>query len=120
MAIQQLQHFHGALVTPSDTLTLQQQFSTHKRYSCVYVGVGGNVRVLTEGGDDVTFTNIPDGSFVPVHIKKVFATGTTASSIIAVDMSLPEGVTCYTTESWELITPVVWEGWDTHWNDCNK
>jgi len=118
MAIQQLQHFHGALVTPSDTLTLQQQLSTSNRSTCLYIGVGGNVRVLTIGGDDVTFTNIPDGSFIPVHIKKVFDTGTTASSIIALDMSLPEGATCYITESWELITPVVWESWTDQWNVC--
>jgi len=118
MPTQQLQHFQGALVYPSDTETLQQQLSTSNKSTCLYVGVGGNVRVLTAGGDDVTFYSVPGGSFVPVHVNKVFATGTTASSIIALDMTGGSSDGCYSTDLWELITPVVWEAWDTHWDSC--
>lgn len=51
---------------------------------CVlYVGNTGNLRVLTSGGADLTFVGIPAGSFVPVQVKRVFATGTTATDIIA-------------------------------------
>ena len=50
---------------------------------CVlYIGVSGNLRVQTSGGDIVTFTNMPIG-FVPVQVIQVLATGTTASGIIA-------------------------------------
>lgn len=55
-----------------------------KNQGCVlYVGVGGSVRVLTIGGDDVTFQNLNNGQFVPVEIVKVFSTGTTATGLIA-------------------------------------
>jgi hypothetical protein len=55
-----------------------------KNEGCVlYVGAAGNVRVLTHGGDDVVFTNILAGTFIPVQVLKVFSTSTTASNIIA-------------------------------------
>lgn len=51
---------------------------------CVlYVGNTGNVRVLTVGNDDVTFVGIPAGAFVPVQVKRVFDTNTTATDIVA-------------------------------------
>jgi len=51
---------------------------------CVlYVGGFGDVRVLTAGGDDVTFVGINGGTFVPVQVLRVFATNTTATSIVA-------------------------------------
>ncbi len=51
---------------------------------CVlYVGVAGNVKVTTAGGDDVTFTGVLAGSFIPVQVLKVFATDTTSTDIIA-------------------------------------
>jgi hypothetical protein len=117
MPTQSLQHYHGALVYPSDTETLQEALATSNKTSCLYIGVGGDVRVLTAGGDDVTFYGLPSGSFVPVHVAKVFATGTTASSIIALDMVGGSGDGCYSSDVWELIG-VLWEDWDTHWNDC--
>ena len=51
---------------------------------CVlYVGNTGNLRVLTTSNADLTFVGIPAGSFVPVQVKRVFATDTTATDIIA-------------------------------------
>ena len=55
-----------------------------KNEGCVlYIGISGNIRVLTHGGDDVVFANVLGGTFLPVQILKVFATNTTASNIIA-------------------------------------
>lgn len=119
MAIQQLQHAHGTLVYPSDTETLQEDLSTSNRTTCLYVGIGGDVRVLTAGGDDVTFYGLPSGSFVPVWVTKVFATGTTAASILAVDMGPGSGANCYSTDVWQDIN-IFWENFDTFWNSCNK
>ncbi len=52
--------------------------------SCVlYVGTGGNLRVITAGGQDVTFNGILGGTFLPVQVLKVFQTGTTATNLIA-------------------------------------
>jgi hypothetical protein len=55
-----------------------------KTEPCVlYVGSKGTLRVTTSSGDEVTFVNIQDGSFIPVQVLKVFSTGTTASNIVA-------------------------------------
>lgn len=62
----------AALVTTSDTVN----FSTP---SVVYVGGGGNVRVLTAQGSDVVFSNVNPGTWIPVQVLRVFATNTTAT-----------------------------------------
>ena len=49
----------------------------------LYVGGAGNLKVLTVGGDEVTLTAVPVGTFVPVNVLRVFATGTTATNIVA-------------------------------------
>ena len=50
---------------------------------CVlYVGVAGNLEVTTIGGSKVTFSNMPVG-FVPVQVKKLWQTGTTAKDVVA-------------------------------------
>jgi hypothetical protein len=49
----------------------------------LYVGVAGDVDVITAGGDEVTFTGVLAGSFIPVQVTRVKATSTTASGIIA-------------------------------------
>jgi len=49
----------------------------------LYVGVAGDVDVITAGGDEVTFTGVLAGSFIPVQVTRVKDTSTTASGIIA-------------------------------------
>ena len=49
----------------------------------LYVGVAGDVDVITAGGDEVTFTGVLAGSFIPVQVTRVKATSTSASGIIA-------------------------------------
>ena len=51
---------------------------------CVlYVGQGGAVSVITEGGDDVVFGGVPGGTFFPVQVLKVKSDYTAASEILA-------------------------------------
>ena len=69
----------AAAVTPSDAVDL----TTYAK--ALYVGAAGNVRVLTVGGEDadaVTFANHPVG-WLPVQVRRVLATGTTATQIVA-------------------------------------
>jgi|TARA_B110000503_G_scaffold76601_1_gene118079 hypothetical protein len=71
-------------VTANDTIN-----TTTNLGGCIlYVGGTGNVKVLMAGktqlGDAVTFTNIPDGTFLPIVVDYVLATGTTATAIIGV------------------------------------
>lgn len=41
------------------------------------------LKVTTAGGDVVTFYNPPEGSFLPVQVKKVFRNGTNVSDVLA-------------------------------------
>lgn len=51
---------------------------------CVlYVGGAGNVRVLTSSNADLTFVGIAAGTFMPVQVKRVYSTDTTATDIVA-------------------------------------
>lgn len=49
----------------------------------IFVGNGGDVVVVSVEGEAETFENVPDGSILPVICKRVNATGTTASGLIA-------------------------------------
>ena len=64
----------AAAVTPSD--------STQIYASALYVGGAGNVSVVTEGDDTVTFTGVQAGSMLVLRIKQVRSTSTTATNIV--------------------------------------
>lgn len=64
----------AAAVTPSD--------STQIYASALFVGGAGNVSVVTEGDDTVTFTGVQAGSMLVLRIKQVRATSTTATNIV--------------------------------------
>lgn len=49
----------------------------------LWIGTGGNVRVLTEKGQDVLFKNVADGTMLPVRATRVYATNSTAADILA-------------------------------------
>ena len=86
MAYQKLQVQRAAVVTPSDTVNIPYVGGdgTTPSWPCVlYIGGSGNIRVQTEGGDDVVFTGVLAGTFLPVNVVRVFATNTTATNIVA-------------------------------------
>lgn len=50
---------------------------------CVlYVGIGGDLDIITAGGDQVTLLNVPSGTFLPIQVTKVREFGS-ADNIIA-------------------------------------
>lgn len=52
----------------------------------LYVGGGGTVTVImptATAGDTVPFVAVPAGSILPISAQRVMATGTTATSIVA-------------------------------------
>lgn len=67
---------HLLSITPSDGSNLS--------HACraIYVGVTGDVKVTTVDGDTVTLVGVAAGSFHPIHVIKVFATGTDATDIV--------------------------------------
>lgn len=50
----------------------------------LYVGASGDVKVDMEDGTTVTFTSLSAGVIHPIRAKRVYSTGTTATSILGV------------------------------------
>lgn len=64
-------------ITPSDTTIIRPTLG-------IYVGVAGDVKVDMQDGSTVTFTGLAAGMFHGISVKRVYATGTTATGILAV------------------------------------
>ena len=64
-------------ITTSDTVNLQN-------VAIVYVGGAGNIKVTTANGDVVTFNGLNAGTVLPVQVLRVWATGTTATTLIGI------------------------------------
>jgi hypothetical protein len=81
---QKLQAGRAAAVTPSNTVDIPSITGGTSNNGCVlYVGGAGDLTVDTVGGDAVTFVAVPAGSFIPVQVTRVYASGTSATSIVA-------------------------------------
>ena len=86
MAYQKLQISRAAAVTPSDStniLSVSTQNGSGNNGCVLYVGGYGDIKVRTIGGDDITFAGVNGGTFMPVQGIKVYATGTSATDIVA-------------------------------------
>ncbi len=68
---------NAMLVTPDDSGELSMITRA------LFIGIGGNIKcILKNDSDPVTFNNIVSGSILPLRVKKVFDTDTTALNII--------------------------------------
>ena len=67
----------GAAVTPADGADLAQVTRA------IYVGQGGSVSVQLASGAQVALAGVPAGTLLPLRARRVRATGTTASGIVA-------------------------------------
>ena len=83
MSYQKLQSGRAAAVTPSDTVNIPSVTGGTNNGCVLYIGGAGNVKVLTVGGDEVTFSSAQAGLVITVQVLKVFSTGTTATNIVA-------------------------------------
>ncbi len=64
-------------VSLSDTVDMERVAKA------LYVGGGGDIVLVAEdGGAAVTFVNVPDGYILPVRVRRIHSTGTTATNII--------------------------------------
>jgi len=66
----------AAAITPDDSNDLPT------RSRAIYVGVSGHIKMTMVNGDIVTRKNVPVGEW-PWRVKRIWATGTTASELIA-------------------------------------
>ncbi len=68
----------GEAVTPSNSVYFT------KMARGLYVGASGDiVVVLVDGTSTLTFVGVPTGTILPILCSRVNATGTTATSILA-------------------------------------
>ena len=69
-------------ITPNDSVT----FSPCR---ALYVGTGGDIKVEmakdfnASGGEVVTFMTVATGSIIPISVKRIYTTDTTAANIVA-------------------------------------
>ena len=63
-------------VTPANT----GEFTDVAR--ALYVGVGGDVSVVSLNDQTVVYKNAPSGTIIPIRCKRVNSTGTTATDIV--------------------------------------
>jgi hypothetical protein len=80
---QKVQVGRAAAVTPSDTVDIPAVTGGTNNGCVLYIGGAGNIKVTTVGGDDVVFVGLSAGQFVPVQVKRVWSTSTTATNIVA-------------------------------------
>lgn len=64
-------------VTPNDAVPLDPV------PKALYVGTGGTIKLSGVGGANCTFTNVANGTMLPVRAEYVYSTGTTANNIVA-------------------------------------
>jgi hypothetical protein len=67
----------GVAITPSDTVDLAV---VPRR---LWIGGAGNVTINTLAGRSLTYTGVPAGTYLQMRASRVFATGTTATNIVA-------------------------------------
>ena len=67
----------GQAVMPSDTALLAQVSRA------IYVGTAGDISAELASGTQVTFTAVPAGMILPLRLRRVRATGTSARDIVA-------------------------------------
>jgi len=49
----------------------------------IYVGVGGDVSLVTAGGSTVIFKSVPSGTILPVSTTNVTTANTSATNLVA-------------------------------------
>ncbi|MCU0947418.1 MAG: hypothetical protein MUF47_04105 [Porphyrobacter sp.] len=64
-------------ITPDDSADLPMVAKA------IYVGTGGDLVLCAVDSDaDATFANLPDGTILPVRVRAIRATGSTAANIV--------------------------------------
>jgi hypothetical protein len=67
----------ASAVTPNDSTDLTTVAQG------IYIGGAGDLKVDMADSGTVTFSGLPAGVFLPIIVKRVYSTGTTATNIIA-------------------------------------
>ena len=68
--------YDAAEVTPSNSVEIRPTRG-------LFVGAAGNIKVDMALGTTLTFTGVQAGSILPIQVKRVYSTDTTATDIVA-------------------------------------
>lgn len=70
---------NAVTITPNDSTDLENVARA------LYIGTAGNISLIPSGPGalSVTFTNVQDGTILPISVSRVNATSTTAANIVA-------------------------------------
>lgn len=85
-ALDQYDAATGSLTSPADDAVAITPHNTNElEYvtRAIYIGGTGNLKLTTKNGNEVTFSSVPAGLVLPIRAKIVFATGTTATNLVA-------------------------------------
>jgi len=74
----------GFAITLSDTQTFTQQGSQPGYCRAIYVGVGGDINLITVGGTTLLFKGALAGSVIPIMCQQVKSTLTTATNLVGI------------------------------------
>lgn len=68
----------ASAITTSDSTVFEQPTRA------LYIGAAGNLTVdMADGGSSVLFVGVQGGTLLPIQVTRIYATGTTATSIVA-------------------------------------
>lgn len=71
-------------ITTSDTSDLKPFQDRNKILTdAIYVGATGDVTAVSEDGTAILFKGVPVGTFLPIRARRVNATATTATNLVA-------------------------------------
>lgn len=79
ISVDKLQGSSAFAITPNDSSNLSAVTTA------LYIGFTGDVSLICSGDTTpVTFSNVHGGTFLPLQVKRVTSSGTTASGIVGV------------------------------------
>jgi hypothetical protein len=67
---------HGFAITPADGADLGELTRA------LYVGGAGNITLVMASGAELLLSGVPAGSLLPLRVRRVKATGTTATALV--------------------------------------
>jgi hypothetical protein len=71
------------MFVPTSAVVVVKSDTTVLVPGLLFCGVGGHVNIVpADGFAPVIFKNIPDGTFLPVLVKMVYSTSTTATDMV--------------------------------------
>lgn len=68
---------YGQAVTPSNSTNMPHVTRA------IYVGGAGNIAAVMASGDTVLFVAVPAGALLPICVKRINSTNTTAVNMVA-------------------------------------